>query len=1266
MKRKLLLMTTFFVAGALGLTVSAQQWNPSVPAGGGEYYLYNVGKGGFLYNGGNTGGLSAEPVSGQRIVLEADATSGGYYINTSYIRSNYMVENDDYQYVYIDVDRTHEMNAPWLFQLVEGKENVYNIVISATTVKGATKKDAGRRLEFDSRNNGTNSAVLRSTRQSSAGGALTDEYDQWMLVTPAEYELSKARRPYLAAKACVLQIHEESHYTENEDGAHTTFVTAITSAIASGDAATTAEEYNTATTALVTATKEYISKAMPQNGYQFEITHLMTNPDFLTQSDGWTATYNGGAFNHGWDCNEFINNTFDINQSIADMPVGTYKLTVQAFQRQDGSYSNTFDKTTYPVTALLYVNSTTAAIKALSDDATATRLSPNAETRNNLWMPSGMYGARKYFDTGYYVNEVAASVEDGTLVLGFKNETLRDDTWTIFDNFHLYYTGNDLSGFKTRYDEAITSIDNAVDELTGMVPASVITSLNALKTTYDDTSYNKASQYESAINAINEAVTAALNTKLKAPYAAFIQMKDAVEVILAQTNAYTPDTEKETALRAAAATAQTKADAAEDVATVDEAATDVRSAIVAFVKATNIAGKYFDLTSLIENPGFEEGRNTGWNYSYDHTGAFNWITRDGFHCVEFFNCTYDLNQTLTGMPAGYYKVTVNGHYRPNNEYAPAEHLQENVDGYLYLTNGTPVQLQVLRYNVTSITTVHNSMNAGDYLNTAKSYLDEDGDLTFGIKCESQRRTFSWTLIDDFKLYYTVADIDLFLTPYNEALNAAEAVDQTQKMNAEVKSTLQAAIAADTSLDKTNPSALQSATTTLTNATAAANVSIVAYAEAATAVTRIQTEMANTNVVTAAATATLQEKIEAYNNGTLTDDDASALMRRTFRDGTNNDNNTIDDYLLSAWKDGETQMENKVGKLYVNTWSTEADVPGFERPFYEFADGWTGSTVPHTFKATVSNLDAGDYKVEIWVRTQIAGNPTAEPNNITLNVNGGPAVKVVGEVSGNFRHGHYTVYGEVPDESDGKGDLVLTLDIPSHTTGTWLSFKNVKYTKIDVDRIILNETDTEDPSASELAYITLNRTLKADVWNTLTVPFNMEILTGWTVKKLVSTTNSGDNITLNFEDAESIEAGVPYMVKVGASDVTSIAPETPVTIVPTLNNVSTEHIIFKGNFAKLADPGVPTGSYVISNNVFYVVEEGYPVGLNGYRAYLEPVSSGSVKAISYDFGDDATGITNITELTEKAETGAIYNINGQRINTLQKGINIVNGKKVLVK
>ena len=64
-----------------------------------------------------------------------------------------------------------------------------------------------------------------------------------------------------------------------------------------------------------------------------------------------------------------------------------------------------------------------------------------------------------------------------------------------------------------------------------------------------------------------------------------------------------------------------------------------------------------------------------------------------------------------------------------------------------------------------------------------------------------------------------------------------------------------------------------------------------------------------------------------------------------------------------------------------------------------------------------------------------------------------------------------------------------------------------------------------------------------------------------------------------------------------------------------------------------------------------------------KAYLE-VASG-VKAFYFNF-DDATGIKDLKDANDLKDAKVIYNIAGQRLQKTQKGINIVNGKKIVMK
>lgn len=71
-------------------------------------------------------------------------------------------------------------------------------------------------------------------------------------------------------------------------------------------------------------------------------------------------------------------------------------------------------------------------------------------------------------------------------------------------------------------------------------------------------------------------------------------------------------------------------------------------------------------------------------------------------------------------------------------------------------------------------------------------------------------------------------------------------------------------------------------------------------------------------------------------------------------------------------------------------------------------------------------------------------------------------------------------------------------------------------------------------------------------------------------------------------------------------------------------------------------------------------------LSPNKAFIE-MSLGSAKALRFVLpGEDTTNIENINEIDNENENNAIYNLQGVRLNKLQKGINIVNGKKIIVK
>ena len=102
-----------------------------------------------------------------------------------------------------------------------------------------------------------------------------------------------------------------------------------------------------------------------------------------------------------------------------------------------------------------------------------------------------------------------------------------------------------------------------------------------------------------------------------------------------------------------------------------------------------------------------------------------------------------------------------------------------------------------------------------------------------------------------------------------------------------------------------------------------------------------------------------------------------------------------------------------------------------------------------------------------------------------------------------------------------------------------------------------------------------------------------------------------------------------------------------------------HVTGGDGIYALAKKGA-TGEEVVG---FYPVGDG--VKIPEGKAYLEYTGSNPVKGFTFVFDeDDATGISLMEDGRSQMEDGAIYNIAGQRINKMQRGINIVNGKKIL--
>lgn len=243
--------------------------------------------------------------------------------------------------------------------------------------------------------------------------------------------------------------------------------------------------------------------------------------------------------------------------------------------------------------------------------------------------------------------------------------------------------------------------------------------------------------------------------------------------------------------------------------------------------------------------------------------------------------------------------------------------------------------------------------------------------------------------------------------------------------------------------------------------------------------------------------------------------------------------------------------------------------------------------------------------------------------------------------------------------------------------------------------ILDETSTIAPTAESGVDILVKRTIKANEWSTICLPFAMseaqvkaafgnDVLlgdfTGYTPTKDGSNVTA---ITVNFNDATAIEANHPYIIKV-SSAITEFTADG-VTIDPQEAIVSFGTTTTTGsgkNKVETYHPNDFIGTYIADFN-FYIEAKSYPLFLNGNKFWYATENSMHMKAFRayFDFDDylpeaetsapifisynnDITGIKNIQRT---AEDGKYYNLNGQHVENLRKGqIYIKNNKKMVVK
>lgn len=218
----------------------------------------------------------------------------------------------------------------------------------------------------------------------------------------------------------------------------------------------------------------------------------------------------------------------------------------------------------------------------------------------------------------------------------------------------------------------------------------------------------------------------------------------------------------------------------------------------------------------------------------------------------------------------------------------------------------------------------------------------------------------------------------------------------------------------------------------------------------------------------------------------------------------------------------------------------------------------------------------------------------------------------------------------------------------------------------------NENEANNIEAWEISDITLYRTLVANKWNTLCVPFAIseeEIKANFGEGTLVEKFEAVNGNTVNFANATSIEAGVPYLIKptVASTTYTFNGKEVSADAPKTEGNAD---VTFQGIYSPtdITNDGTVKAAGVTEDGKVLFVNAGSQT--KAFRCFFTISDNASITPamLKVSIKGVETAINSIVMDNSNATDNAIYNLQGQRVNgnSLTKGIYIKNGKKFAVK
>lgn len=210
-----------------------------------------------------------------------------------------------------------------------------------------------------------------------------------------------------------------------------------------------------------------------------------------------------------------------------------------------------------------------------------------------------------------------------------------------------------------------------------------------------------------------------------------------------------------------------------------------------------------------------------------------------------------------------------------------------------------------------------------------------------------------------------------------------------------------------------------------------------------------------------------------------------------------------------------------------------------------------------------------------------------------------------------------------------------------------------------------------PAAFTATAVSYNRSFTADKMTTVCLPFALTSDEASALGTFYGL-SSVDGTVITFSEVAAPVANTPYLVIPTSTTTLSIGGKSIAATPAETKSSASPNIEFIGTLAATEIPASDESNnyYAFNNGVLVRIAENSAT-LPAFRAYIKATGEKGVKAFTIQF-DDATGVNSLPSMDVAAsskfnvQSSTIYNVAGQRMSKLQKGLNIVNGQKVMVK